>query len=220
MNDLQGDNTELMPPTPPPRRVRLGLGSLGGGCMTATPSPVQQAPGFSRIASGLKLAQAQAMAVAGFLPEPLPYEWPSSGTGGGGLHPSASDSAGESRHARCSLLNHRASFHGRVTVGPGEPNGHVGAERLTHSLPGSPADRRPASFEVVGSAESLVGRILAEQGLGKYCDPDFVRYTSKEMQEAMDMTQEEMDRAAHQLLQQEKRVHPAGLGDPLQQPQL
>lgn len=86
--------------------------------MTATPSPVQQAPGFSRIASGLKLAQAQAMAVAGFLPEPLPYNWPTSGFGGdggggGGLHPSASDSAGDSRHARCYVLNHRASFHGR-----------------------------------------------------------------------------------------------------------
>ncbi|KAF5296914.1 hypothetical protein FQA39_LY12271 [Lamprigera yunnana] len=86
-----------------------------------------------------------------------------------------------------------------------EPNGHAGTERLSHSLPGSPADRRPTSFEVVGSAESLVGRVLVEQGLGKYCDPDFVRYTSKEMQEALDMTQEEMDRAAHHLLQQERR---------------
>lgn len=102
---LQGDNTELMPPTPPPRRVLLGLGS---GCMTATPSPVQHAPSFSRIASGLKLAQAQAMAVAGFLPEPLPYDWPA-----GSLQPSASDTEGTARHARCSLLNHRASFHGR-----------------------------------------------------------------------------------------------------------
>lgn len=102
---LQGDNTELMPPTPPPRRVLLGLGS---GCMTATPSPVQHAPSFSRIASGLKLAQAQAMAVAGFLPEPLPYDWPV-----GSLQPSASDTEGTARHARCSLLNHRASFHGR-----------------------------------------------------------------------------------------------------------
>lgn len=103
--------------------------------------------------------------------------------------------------------------------GGAEANGHAGAERLTHSLPGSPADRRPPSFEVVGSAESLVGRILAEQGLGKYCDPDFVRYTSKEMQEAMDMTQEEMDRAAHQLLQQERRIHgPTGKVDALQPP--
>ncbi|KAG5899702.1 hypothetical protein JTB14_030094 [Gonioctena quinquepunctata] len=202
-----------MPPTPPPRRARLGLGNLGGGCMTSTPSTLPQAPSFSRIASGLKLAQAQAMAVAGFLPGPPLGEWPT----GGRLHPSVTDSAGDSRHAPCTLLNHRASFHGRV--GPVEPNGHVGNERLTHSLPGSPADRRPASFEVVGSAESLVGRILAEQGLGKYCDPDFVRYTSKEMQEALDMTQEEMDRAAHQILQQEKLVHPAGFSDPLQQPQ-
>ena len=94
-----------------------------------------------------------------------------------------------------------------VSVPAGEPNGHAGSERLSHSLPGSPADRRPTSFEVVGSAESLVGRILVEQGLGKYCDPEFVRYTSKEMQEALDMTQEEMDLAAHQLLQQERRIH-------------
>ncbi|XP_063929308.1 muscle calcium channel subunit alpha-1 isoform X2 [Zophobas morio] len=207
--DLQGDHTELMPPTPPPRRVRLGLGglgNLGGGCMTATPSPVQHAPSFSRIASGLKLAQAQAMAVAGFLPEPLPYECSVIGAPGT-LQPLTSDSEGDGRHARCSLLNHRASFHGRVSVPAGEPNGHAGSERLSHSLPGSPADRRPTSFEVVGSAESLVGRILVEQGLGKYCDPEFVRYTSKEMQEALDMTQEEMDLAAHQLLQQERRIH-------------
>lgn len=43
-------------------------------------------------------------------------------------------------------------------------------------------------------------QVLAQQGLGKYCDPDFV---ARELQEALDMTQEEMDLAAHQLLQQE-----------------
>lgn len=32
-----------------------------------------------------------------------------------------------------------------------------------------------------------------EQGLGKYCDKDFVQSTSREMQEALDLTQEEMD---------------------------
>ncbi|XP_057654943.1 muscle calcium channel subunit alpha-1 isoform X6 [Diorhabda carinulata] len=111
------------------------------------------------------------------------------------------------------VIDKSGFLHPNYKVGVGEANGHVGTERLSHSLPGSPADRRLASFEVVGSAESLVGRILAEQGLGKYCDPDFVRYTSKEMQEAMDMTQEEMDRAAHQILQQEKLIH-----HPLQQP--
>jgi len=53
---------------------------------------------------------------------------------------------------------------------------------------------------VAGSAESLVGKVLLEQGLGKFLDEDFIRATSREMQEAMDMTQEEMDRAAHLLL--------------------
>ncbi|EFX89598.1 hypothetical protein DAPPUDRAFT_310458 [Daphnia pulex] len=53
---------------------------------------------------------------------------------------------------------------------------------------------------VAGSAESLVGKVLVEQGLGKFIDDDFIRTTSREMQEAMDMTQEEMDRAAHHLL--------------------
>ncbi|XP_065351479.1 muscle calcium channel subunit alpha-1 isoform X11 [Cloeon dipterum] len=72
---------------------------------------------------------------------------------------------------------------------------------------GSPAESRP-KFGVIGSAESLVGRVLAEQGLGKYCDPEFVRNTSKEMQEALDMTEEEMDRAAHKLLLQERHGRP------------
>ncbi|KAF6217290.1 hypothetical protein GE061_001644 [Apolygus lucorum] len=80
--------------------------------------------------------------------------------------------------------------------------------RLSHSLPGSPADWRPNFGEVVGSAESLVGRVLVQQGLGRFCDPDFVRCTSKEMQEALDMTEEEMDRAAHRILLQEKQGRP------------
>ena len=43
---------------------------------------------------------------------------------------------------------------------------------------------------------------MAEQGLGKFVDEEFVRTTSKEMQEAMDMSREEFDLAAHKLLQQ------------------
>ncbi|KAL7013140.1 hypothetical protein ACKWTF_015214 [Chironomus riparius] len=77
-------------------------------------------------------------------------------------------------------------------------------QRAIHSTPSSPQGARP-SFEVVGSAESLVGRVLAQQGLGKYCDEDFVRYTSREMQEALELTQEEMDLAAHKLLQREQQ---------------
>lgn len=47
-------------------------------------------------------------------------------------------------------------------------------------------------------------KVLVEQGLGKYCDPDFVRYTSREMQEALNLTSEEMDAAAHQIMLQER----------------
>lgn len=66
--------------------------SPGGG-------PEKHSLSFSRIASGLKLAQAQAMAVAGFLPA-------------AGCDTDANGNSA-AQHARCSLLNHRASFHGR-----------------------------------------------------------------------------------------------------------
>lgn len=48
-----------------------------------------------------------------------------------------------------------------------------------------------------------------EQGLGKYVDADFIRTTSREMQEAMDMTAEEMDRAAHALLMMHNQDEPS-----------
>ncbi|XP_032677442.1 muscle calcium channel subunit alpha-1 isoform X4 [Odontomachus brunneus] len=145
--------------------------SGGGGGDGQSGSAAATSPGARTVANGLKMAQTQAIAVAGFLADVDSRQW----------------------RVYASCFSHRASYHGR--------------ERLSHSLPGSPADRKP-NFEVIGSAESLVGRVLAEQGLGKYCDPDFVRYTSREMQEALDMTREEMDRAAHQLLLQERRGQP------------
>ena len=60
----------------------------------------------------------------------------------------------------------------------------------------------------------LFSQVLVEQGLGKFVDPDFVRYTSREMQEALDMTQEEMDRAAHRLLLQERQGRPLSFEPP------
>ena len=47
-------------------------------------------------------------------------------------------------------------------------------------------------------------QVLRDQGLGKYCDPEFVKAASREMQEAMDITPEEFDEAAHRLLQAEQ----------------
>ncbi|XP_055598215.1 muscle calcium channel subunit alpha-1 isoform X2 [Uranotaenia lowii] len=76
--------------------------------------------------------------------------------------------------------------------------------RMTHSTPCSPKEKNNKGIEVIGSAESLVGRVLIEQGLGKYCDPDLVHCAQIEMQEALEMTQEEMDLAAHELMLQER----------------
>lgn len=39
-------------------------------------------------------------------------------------------------------------------------NGAMSLTRLSHSVPGSPIDDRLNSTEVIGSAESLVGRVL------------------------------------------------------------
>ncbi|XP_065351464.1 muscle calcium channel subunit alpha-1 isoform X1 [Cloeon dipterum] len=194
--DMEEHSPEVTPPTPPPRRHLSRLsGSFRLGCIGR-----QQSEGgepFSRIAGGLKLAQTQAMAVAGFAPhEAAPARRRSSQT--------TADQRLTSRHP--SPLTYRASFHGRESQHR-DSSASLSTERLSHSLPGSPAESRP-KFGVIGSAESLVGRVLAEQGLGKYCDPEFVRNTSKEMQEALDMTEEEMDRAAHKLLLQERHGRP------------
>lgn len=98
--------SELTAPTPPPRRLRFGISpscmSQASGASAHTSSGLpQRTRSFSRIASGLKLAQAQAMAVAGFLPDWQPNLTDANGNSSDGMH------------APCSLLNHRASFHGR-----------------------------------------------------------------------------------------------------------
>jgi len=53
-------------------------------------------------------------------------------------------------------------------------------------------------------AMSLVGRVLQEQGLGRHIDEDFIAAAAVEMQEAMNMTAEEFNAAAQQLLMAEK----------------
>ncbi|KAM8715266.1 hypothetical protein ACLKA7_002335 [Drosophila subpalustris] len=86
------------------------------------------------------------------------------------------------------------------------PNGAIpGHERMIQSTPASPYDQRrlPTSFEMNGLAESLIGGVLAAEGLGKYCDSEFVGTAAREMQEALDMTPEEMNLAAHQILSNE-----------------
>lgn len=73
------------------------------------------------------------------------------------------------RHTLATTAAHlRASYHGK-------PN----AAHLQQPL-----------GEVIGSAESLVGRVLVEQGLGKYVDPLVLRATQRELAETLNMTEE------------------------------
>ena len=58
------------------------------------------------------------------------------------------------------------------------------------SFHGNPSRLQQPATEVVGSAESLVGHILVEQGLGKYVDPVVLRATQRELAETLNMTEE------------------------------
>ncbi|KAG8186903.1 hypothetical protein JTE90_022871 [Oedothorax gibbosus] len=92
---------------------------------------------------------------------------------------------------------HRASYHGPSKYAP-ELNG---VEVPNHMHKYNPEEK------VIGSAENLVGRVLQEQGLGRYCDPEFVKATQRELAEAINLTPEQLDMAAHRLL------HPPGEGE-------
>ncbi|KAG1650399.1 Voltage-dependent calcium channel type D subunit alpha-1 [Nymphon striatum] len=82
------------------------------------------------------------------------------------------------------------------------PASEMGEASYATSLPNSPREREKLRLQadVVGSADSLIGRVLQKQGLGKYCDSGFLKAAHREMAEAMDLTDEEMDRAAHNIL--------------------
>ncbi|XP_045539714.1 muscle calcium channel subunit alpha-1-like isoform X2 [Papilio machaon] len=76
----------------------------------------------------------------------------------------------------------------------------------------TPRQNDAVPYCVENPAESLIARVLMEQGLGKYCDKDFIQSTSREMQEALDLTQEEMDTAANQIILQERKMNIVGNG--------
>lgn len=72
---------------------------------------------------------------------------------------------------------------------------------MSRSVPTSPGERAKQGQHMgAGSARDLVGKVLREQGLGRICDDDFIQTTREEMKDAMDLTDEEFDAAAQQLL--------------------
>uniref|UniRef100_A0A1A9WLA6 Voltage-dependent calcium channel alpha-1 subunit IQ domain-containing protein n=1 Tax=Glossina brevipalpis TaxID=37001 RepID=A0A1A9WLA6_9MUSC len=84
-------------------------------------------------------------------------------------------------------------------------NGQIpGQARMTQSSPTNLCmtlhRRKSTLYDVNGLAESLVEEVLKADGLGKYCDSEFVGTTTFEIRNALDMTTEEMNLAAHQIL--------------------
>ncbi|GFS37972.1 muscle calcium channel subunit alpha-1 [Trichonephila inaurata madagascariensis] len=201
----------LRPPTPPPRKFpnrgttasfRLpcigkrdsherpilvrqsssthSCGDLRGSSTEDPPDESSQSKSghMRHIAASLCFAHLPAMAVAGV--QPSTDQWKKRRRLGDG-----------SSH----IPTHRASYHGSRDTSLG----------WNSDSPLKSKSGDITNADILGSAESLIGRVLLEQGLGKYCDPDFVRTTQRELAEAINLTQEEMDMAAHQILQLERR---------------
>ncbi|XP_054707665.1 muscle calcium channel subunit alpha-1-like [Uloborus diversus] len=204
----------LRPPTPPPRRfsARSATASFRLPCIgkrtsserpilvrqsssthscsdlrgssTEDPPEVTTRPNsgepcnMRHIAASLCFAHLPAMAVAGV--QPSTDQWKKRRRLGDG-----------SSH----IPTHRASYHGSRDTSLG----------WSSDSPIKSKSGDITNADVIGSAESLIGRVLLEQGLGKYCDPDFVRTTQRELAEAINLTQEEMDLAAHHIMQLERR---------------
>ncbi|GFS86640.1 voltage-dependent calcium channel type D subunit alpha-1 [Nephila pilipes] len=201
----------LRPPTPPPRKFpnrgttasfRLpcigkrdsherpilvrqsssthSCGDLRGSSTEDPPDETSESKSghMRHIAASLCFAHLPAMAVAGV--QPSTDQWKKRRRLGDG-----------SSH----IPTHRASYHGSRDTSLG----------WNSDSPLKSKSGDITNADILGSAESLIGRVLLEQGLGKYCDPDFVRATQRELAEAINLTQEEMDMAAHQILQLERR---------------
>ncbi|KAJ8301680.1 hypothetical protein KUTeg_020667 [Tegillarca granosa] len=212
---------EHTPPTPPPRRLSRRGASLRLACIGKQES--DENPLMRKIAEPLKLAQTQAMAVAGMTSDgqQRPYDYPN-------VQRTPPSSPGRVRasylNAGRELLNFfkkriikKDSSSGRSIDSPRQKMHRASDSAFLHDSTGPYSrtlDRGPLIIPeyvmsqqeqqrqkspslVKSSAESLVEKVLLEEGLNKYVD---ARTLQREIAEANDMTQEEMDLAARLLL--------------------
>ncbi|XP_073801624.1 voltage-dependent L-type calcium channel subunit alpha-1C isoform X16 [Danio rerio] len=78
---------------------------------------------------------------------------------------------------------------------------HSGRAQRPVSLTVPPVTRRDSISLAHGSAGSLVEAVLISEGLGRYAhDPSFIQVAKQEIAEACDMTMEEMENAADNIL--------------------
>eukprot|EP00057_Strongylocentrotus_purpuratus_P015657 XP_011670131.1 PREDICTED: voltage dependent calcium channel L-type isoform X4 [Strongylocentrotus purpuratus] len=177
--------------------------------------------GDRKTAVPLKLAQAQVMAVAGMTPEGKTRNstgrmWltpPSSPRRiRSSLHTPAPRPTTQSSHLlpTTGSTSNSTSTHMMVKepLAQRHSTGEIGTSRdpsaaffksLTKPKTSVPRNN-PSPEEVAGSAESLVAQVLAGEGISPIRDRDLINMAERELAEACNMTQAQLDSAAHRIL--------------------
>uniref|UniRef100_A0A8C5JEB1 Voltage-dependent L-type calcium channel subunit alpha n=1 Tax=Junco hyemalis TaxID=40217 RepID=A0A8C5JEB1_JUNHY len=198
----------LLPPTPPPHR----RSSFNFECLRRQSSQddIPLSPNFHhRTALPLHLMQQQVMAVAGLDSSKAHKHSPSRSTRSWATPPATPpnrerspyytpliqvDRADSTEHMNGSLPSlHRSSWY------TDDPD--ISYRTFTPASLTVPNDLRHKHSDKQRSADSLVEAVLISEGLGRYAkDPKFVSATKHEIADACDMTIDEMESAASNLL--------------------
>ncbi|NWI80070.1 CAC1D protein, partial [Dryoscopus gambensis] len=198
----------LLPPTPPPHR----RSSFNFECLRRQSSQddIPLSPNFHhRTALPLHLMQQQVMAVAGLDSSKAHKHSPSRSTRSWATPPATPpnrdrspyytpliqvDRADSTEHMNGSLPSlHRSSWY------TDDPD--ISYRTFTPANLTVPSDFRHKHSDKQRSADSLVEAVLISEGLGRYAkDPKFVSATKHEIADACDMTIDEMESAASNLL--------------------
>uniref|UniRef100_A0A8C8BNX2 Voltage-dependent L-type calcium channel subunit alpha n=1 Tax=Otus sunia TaxID=257818 RepID=A0A8C8BNX2_9STRI len=197
----------LLPPTPTPNR----RSSFNFECLRRQSSQddIPLSPNFHRTALPLHLMQQQVMAVAGLDSSKAHKHSPSRSTRSWATPPATPpnrdrtpyytpliqvDRAESTEHMNGSLPSlHRSSWY------TDDPD--ISYRTFTPANLTVPNDLRHKHSDKQRSADSLVEAVLISEGLGRYAkDPKFVSATKHEIADACDMTIDEMESAASNLL--------------------
>ncbi|XP_032840142.2 voltage-dependent L-type calcium channel subunit alpha-1D isoform X7 [Tyto alba] len=197
----------LLPPTPTPNR----RSSFNFECLRRQSSQddIPLSPNFHRTALPLHLMQQQVMAVAGLDSSKAHKHSPSRSTRSWATPPATPpnrdrtpyytpliqvDRAESTEHMNGSLPSlHRSSWY------TDDPD--ISYRTFTPANLTVPNDFRHKHSDKQRSADSLVEAVLISEGLGRYAkDPKFVSATKHEIADACDMTIDEMESAASNLL--------------------
>ncbi|CAG2216857.1 Voltage-dependent L-type calcium channel subunit alpha-1C,Dihydropyridine-sensitive L-type skeletal muscle calcium channel subunit alpha-1,Voltage-dependent R-type calcium channel subunit alpha-1E,Voltage-dependent L-type calcium channel subunit alpha-1S,Voltage-dependent N-type calcium channel subunit alpha-1B,Muscle calcium channel subunit alpha-1,Voltage-dependent calcium channel type D subunit alpha-1,Probable voltage-dependent N-type calcium channel subunit alpha-1B,Voltage-dependent L-type calcium ch len=191
-SDFEREHT---PPTPPPRKLSRKGASLRLRCLGKQESDENPL---------MKKAMAVARMAPDGQPRPLVPEHKKTPPNSPGSMRQSYLSQGKSIDSSPRQTMHRASDSAFMNASSGGPYARGGARGPLiipdHVMSQQQSNRHGMfpSSNLRGSAEDLVNQVLTEEGLNRFID---ARALQQEIAEAGDMTREEMNNAARQLLQ-------------------